>query len=291
MKEISVVIPVHDRAAMLGEAIESVCRQIEPAGEIIVVDDGSTDGSSETASSFPGVTLISQPRGGVSSARNAGIRRARGEWIAFLDSDDLWERKKLKTQMTFMERHPSFPLTHTEEIWIRNNRRVNPGARYRKHGGEIFVHCLKTCFIAASTVMARRDLFDRVGLFDESLPACEDYDMWLRVSSRFPVGYIDSPLTIRRSGHAGQLSMTVPFLDLYRFESLSRLADEPHLSNDQVRAVLDALERKGTILLSGLGRKGKAGEAENLERTMRQLRERFGRQADRQRPFHGSGES
>lgn len=276
MNEITVVIPVHNRASMLKEAIESAIRQTSPPSEIIVVDDGSTDRSAATASLFPEVTLIRQPQRGVSAARNAGIRGASGLGIAFLDSDDIWDPRKLEIQGAFMEKNPSFPLTHTGEIWIRENRRVNPGSRYRKHGGDLFVHCLETCFIAASTVLARRDLFDAVGLFDEALPACEDYDMWLRVSSRFPVGYIDRPLTTRRASHAGQLSRTTPYLDRYRFKALAGLLRNPHLRPDRVEAVLHAMVRKATIMWTGMTKRGKSEEARKLKEEMERQWDRFG---------------
>jgi glycosyltransferase involved in cell wall biosynthesis len=272
METVTAIIPVHNRPRMLREALESVRAQSSPADEVIVIDDGSDDATPKAAREFEEVRLITQPRRGASAARNAGIALARSDLIAFLDSDDYWQPDKLRIQREYMERHANLSICHTEETWIRNGRRVNPGSRYRKHGGRVFRHCLDTCFIALSTTMIRRDLFDEVGLFDEALPACEDYDLWLRISNRFEIGFIDEPLTTRREGHPEQLSHTVPFLDIWRIEALFNLLQGPRLLRDDRVAALDVLESKARIVLRGLVKKQQNQQAKRLRSRIERIR-------------------
>ncbi len=171
--------------ATVGRALRSVLAQTRPPDEIIVVDDGSEDNTSGMIrSTFPEITLITQANRGVSAARNVGINRASGEWIAFLDSDDEWQPDKLEKQLLTLAEHPDCPLCHTNEIWIRNGRRVDEGKRHTKSGGRIFKRCLPLCVISPSAAIIRRALFDEIGMFDEDLPVCEDYDMWLRICAR-----------------------------------------------------------------------------------------------------------
>jgi glycosyltransferase involved in cell wall biosynthesis len=277
MHKISVVIPVHDRAAMLAEALESVRVQSCPADEIIVVDDGSTDESAAAAEAVPGVRVLRQSRLGVAAARNAGIRHSTGELIAFLDSDDLWHWDKLAIQADFMERNPGIVFSHTDEIWIRKGRRVNPPARYRKRGGDVLEACLDVCSIAASTVMARRSLFDEVGLFDETLPACEDYDLWLRTACCHRVGYIERALATRREGHAGQLSHTIPHLDEYRIRALVKLLEKGNVARGRIDSVVSALLDKTRIVLNGLEKANRPAEAAVLRARISAVLEQHGK--------------
>ncbi len=269
MIPVSAIIPVFNRAAKVVEAIESVRGQTLPVAEIVVVDDGSTDGSAEAAGAFPDVRVVKQERRGVSAARNAGIARSDGEYIAFLDSDDVWHADKIAVQWNFMKSRPQIPLSHTDEIWIRKGRRVNRRKGQKKHGGSIFTQCLETCFIAASTVMVRRDLFDVTGLFDESFSACEDYDLWLRVACRSEIGYIDRPLATRHDGHGDQLSHIVPYLDRFRVDAIVKLFATDILSDRQVRNAAGALVKKTNVLLAGLEKKGLHREAGELRRRVR----------------------
>jgi glycosyltransferase involved in cell wall biosynthesis len=217
---VSVIIPTFDRGWCLREAVDSVLAQEFTDFELIVVDDGSTDGTAELLEVYrPKVRLLRQTNRGVSAARNRGIAAAAGGLIAFLDSDDLWLPQKLATQVDFFRVHPDALIAQTEESWVRNGRRVNPGKRHRKRSGMIFEPSLDLCLVSPSAVMVRRELFDRVGLFDEGLPACEDYDLWLRVSCCIPIHLIDIPLIIKRGGHADQLSRAGG-LDQYRIASL-----------------------------------------------------------------------
>ncbi|MDZ7599434.1 MAG: glycosyltransferase, partial [Desulfobacterales bacterium] len=232
---------------------------------LIVVDDGSTDDTPQLLEGYAGrITVLRQANRGVSAARNAGIAAARGELIAFLDSDDLWLPGKLARQAGFFALHPEALICQTEELWVRNGRRVNPGKRHRKRGGMIFEASLELCLVSPSAVMVRRELFDRVGLFDESLPACEDYDLWLRVSCRFPVHLIEIPLIVKHGGHPDQLSRGWG-LDRHRIASILNLLAADVLSEDQRQAAICVLRQKCAVVAGGCRARGRLDEAAYYE--------------------------
>jgi glycosyltransferase involved in cell wall biosynthesis len=258
---VSVIIPTYNRGRMLEEAVASVLAQDYQAFELIVVDDGSTDDTREILASFEqDIFVIHQKNQGVSRARNAGILAASGQLIAFLDSDDLWLPQKLSTQVGFFSTHLEALVCQTEETWIRNGIRVNPKRRHKKRSGMIFEPSLQLCLVSPSAVMMRRRLFDEVGLFDEGLPACEDYDLWLRVSCRFPVYLIDTPLIIKRGGHADQLS-GAPGLDKYRIQSIENMIESGRLSASQYHAAVKVLKEKCEIYAAGCRKRGRMAEA------------------------------
>lgn len=235
--------------------------QTRPAEEIIVVDDGSTDGTPEwLAETHPDVRVIAQKNLGASSARNAGVRASEGSFIAFLDSDDEWLPEKLARQVELIESDNGsreVTLCHTDEIWIRNGRRVNPMKKHRKHGGFIFERALPLCIISPSSVLIRRELFDDVGYFDESLPACEDYDLWLRVTARFAVDYIDEKLIIKYGGHEDQLSRRYPAMDRFRIRALEKILRTTVLDEMERRAAEEMLSRKRAIYARGALKRGR----------------------------------
>lgn len=260
-EKISVIIPTFNRCAMLGKAVDSVLHQDYPDTEIIVVDDGSTDATREMLHSYgKRIRIIRQENRGVSAARNRGIAAAEGELIAFLDSDDLWLPGKLKSQAAFFADRPGAMICQTEEIWIRKGVRVNPKKKHRKRSGMIFEPSLHLCLVSPSAVMMRRKLFAEVGLFDENLPACEDYDLWLRVSLRYPVFLMDTPLIVKQGGHEDQLS-ACPGLDRYRIASLQKLLDKEKPEAKQRRAVLRVLAEKCRIYAGGCLKRKKTEEA------------------------------
>ena len=267
---ISVIIPAYNRARLLAEAIDSVLAQTHSDFELIVVDDGSTDDTPSLLDGYgAGIRVFRQVNRGVSAARNEGIRMARGELIAFLDSDDLWLPEKLSAQTAFFNAHPESRICQTEEIWIRNGVRVNPRRRHRKPTGDIFLPSLQLCLVSPSAVMLRRELFQEIGLFDESLPACEDYDLWLRVSRLYPVHLVETPLVVKRGGHADQLSKK-PGLDRYRVQSLAKLLRDTDLGTERKAAVLQTLQRKCAVYAAGCRKRGRADEADRYEAMARQ---------------------
>jgi glycosyltransferase involved in cell wall biosynthesis len=262
---VSVIIPTYNRGWVLQEAIDSVLAQDYLDFELIVVDDGSTDDTIDILDGYGSdIIVLQQANQGVSAARNRGIAESRAQLIAFLDSDDIWLPQKLTRQVAFFNNNPGALICQTEETWIRNGKRVNPKKRHQKPSGEIFVASLALCLISPSAVMTRKTMFEAVGLFDESLPACEDYDLWLRVSCRFPVYLIDEPLIIKRGGHEDQLSKA-PGLDQFRIQSLQNLLESGFLARSQKLAARKTLQEKCTIYATGCRKRGRIEEAKRYE--------------------------
>lgn len=252
MKRISVVIPSYNRRQSLRRAIDSVLLQSEPVDELIVVDDGSEDGSREAIEPVAEkLQWIQQNNHGVSHARNQGIKAATGDWVALLDSDDEWLPEKIARIKAAIKQYPSITLFHSEEIWIRNGVRVNAMNKHQKSGGMIFQQCLPLCVISPSAVVFRRDHFLQLGGFDEDLPACEDYDLWLRWCWNKPVHFIDTPLIRKYGGHDDQLSQQFAAMDQFRIHALHKILQNPGLSNDDRAAARAQLIRKLEILLRG----------------------------------------
>jgi glycosyltransferase involved in cell wall biosynthesis len=261
---VSVIIPTYNRGWIVQEAIDSVLDQDFRDFELIVVDDGSDDNTREMLSAYgKAITILRQPNRGVSAARNRGIAEAAGQLIAFLDSDDLWLPGKLASQVKFFEENADAVVNQTQEIWVRNGVRVNPKKRHHKFSGMIFERSLALCLVSPSAVMIKKGLFDDVGLFDEQLPACEDYDLWLRISCRYPVHLIDHPLIIKRGGHDDQLSKAAG-LDKYRIQSLIKIIDSDLLTAQQYRAAVFSLKEKCDVYAGGCRKRGREEEAEHF---------------------------
>jgi len=227
------------------------------------------------AECYPQVEVLEQANRGVSAARNLGIAKARGEWIALLDSDDVWLSTKLERQLAALAAAPAHRLCHTEEIWIRNGRRVNQMKKHAKSGGHIYRKCLPLCCISPSSVLIHRTLFDDVGGFDESLPACEDYDLWLRVTAREPVLFVDEPLIEKYGGHDDQLSRKHWGMDRFRIRALQKILSEEVLDASDEYETRSMLVRKLEILINGAKKRGTVSAIEQfipeLEREKRAL--------------------
>ncbi|KPJ93918.1 MAG: glycosyl transferase [Gammaproteobacteria bacterium SG8_11] len=259
---VSVIVPTYNRKSLLERAVRSVLAQTVQPQEIIVVDDGSTDDTVAMLQNFDSEIIYHyQSNQGVSKARNSGISLARSPWIAFLDSDDEWLADKLQRQWEALQRHADFLLCHTEEIWIRRGKRVNPMNKHQKYGGYIYDKCLPLCAISPSSVMMHRQLFEQVGLFDESLPACEDYDMWLRVCNAHPVLFIDTPLIVKYGGHDDQLSRRYWGMDRFRIQALLKILNEQILSKNNYHMTVTTLKEKCVIYIQGALKRGKQSEA------------------------------
>lgn len=257
---VTVIIPSYNRGWVLKEAIDSVLSQDYPHVELIVVNDGSTDNTAQILSLYGDkINVIHQENRGVSAARNTGVSHAAGDYIAFLDSDDIWLPRKISVQIDFFNQYPRVEICQTEEVWIRNGVRVNPKKKHKKPSGEIFLPSLKLCLVSPSAVMLQKSLFTRFGGFDEDLPACEDYDLWLRISCRQPIFLIDTPLIVKRGGHPDQLSKA-PGLDKYRIIALQKILREPSLSSDERDAVRQVIKEKCTIYANGCLKRGRLAE-------------------------------
>ena len=269
---ITAVIPCYNRAQLLERALQSVFAQTSPVDQVVVVDDGSTDGSADlVASRFPGVEILRQPNRGVSAARNRGIAAARHEWIALLDSDDCWQADKIERIRATARAQPGYELYHSDEIWIRHGRRVNPMRKHRKSGGLIFRQCLPRCVISPSAAVIRRATLQSLGSFDESLPACEDYDLWLRLCHRHPVCFIETPLITKYGGHDDQLSRRYMAMDRFRIRALARLLDSEALAAGDFAAVRQTMLDKLEVLLGGAARH----RNQEILREFEPLRERW----------------
>ena len=259
---VSVIIPTYNRWPRLGQAVASVLEQRYRDFELIVVDDGSSDRTATELARFGGqLHYIFQARSGVSAARNLGVRRSHGRLLAFLDSDDFWRPDKLRVQVAFMEQHPEVQICQTEEVWIRHGIRVNPKLKHRKPSGDIFERSLELCLVSPSAAMTTRELFERSGGFDESLPVCEDYDLWLRIARDYPVPLIDQALVVKHGGHADQLSHSLWGLDRYRVIALQKLL-RAGIAGHQRRAVLRVWQNKLAVLANGASKRGKVADAD-----------------------------
>ncbi|MCU0573544.1 MAG: glycosyltransferase [Syntrophobacteraceae bacterium] len=258
---VSVIIPTHNRREFAREAIVSVLSQRDAVLELIVVDDGSDDDTASMVAGFgEGVRCLRTPHRGVSAARNVGILASRGGWIAFLDSDDLWLPDKLRVQMQFLASRPEYRICQTEEIWIRNGQRINPRKYHRKPEGHCFERLLDRCLVSPSAVVMERSLLDEVGLFDENLPACEDYDLWLRIGCRHPLGLVRKPLVVKRGGHGDQLSSVISSLDRWRIKALENVLKSGRLTEAQAHHAMSVLREKCRVYGGGCVKRGRREE-------------------------------
>ncbi len=250
---ISVLIPVYNRPQMLSQAVESVLAQSYRDFELIVIDDGSTQDLSAVRDRVEraGHAFIRKERGGVAAARNAGIEKASGLWIALLDSDDYWHEKKLARQVQFHAEHPELKLSQCEERWHRHGKRVNKKLYHAMASGEAFKPSLERCCISASSIMLHREVFEDVGVFDEQMAVCEDYDLWIRVTRKYQIGLIDEELIFKFGGHEDQLSQSQPAMDRFRAYALVKLLTEADLTNEQRQMVKAEAEKKILVLRQG----------------------------------------
>jgi glycosyltransferase involved in cell wall biosynthesis len=259
---VSAVITTYNRKAFLAEALQSVFDQDYPNMEVLVVDDGSSDGTYREVCHRP-LRYLWQPNRGVSAARNRGLAMARGDYVGFLDADDLWCPGKITVQIQRMVEEDAV-LSYTDEIWIRNGKRVNQRRRHAKYSGYIFDRCLPLCIISPSSALMRRGLVEEAGSFDEALPACEDYDLWLRITAKHPVLFIDETLIVKRGGHEDQLSRKYPVMDRFRIRAITRVLDADLVEGDSKEEAVRELDRKCRIVAEGALKRGRADEARFL---------------------------
>ena len=261
MFQISIIIPNFNRKLFLINAINSVLAQTYQNIELIIIDDGSSNKTIEYLKKKKlNIKILEQKNKGVSSARNKGIKLSKNKWIAFLDSDDRWHHKKLEKQVNFIKKNSKYKICHTNEIWIKNGVRINPHFKHKKFGGYIFDKCLDICRISPSSILIHKSVFDRVGLFNERLPVCEDYDLWLRIALKFPILYLNEKLTIKFGGHFNQLSKKFWGMDRFRIKALENVFKNNNLSKKNENLVKKALCKKANIYLNGLKKRNRLKE-------------------------------
>ena len=251
--KISVVIPTLNRINTLQRALDSVINQTYKPAEIIVVDNGSSDGTLKfLREQYPKITILTENKIGVSSARNKGIKKSINQWIALLDSDDAWHSRKLEIQTSMLDSAlKEYNLIHTDEIWFRNNKHINQMKKHKKQGGYIFERCLSLCCISPSSVLLKKNILDKVGLFDESLPVCEDYDMWLKICSSEEVLFAQDKLTYKYGGHKDQLSKSYWGMDRFRIKSIENIIKNFDLTYNQKKQAKKELIKKLKIIING----------------------------------------
>ncbi len=264
--KISAIIPAYNRASTLARAIDSVLAQSQKVDEIIVVDDGSTDATSEVAKMYPEVLLLRQKNMGVSSARNNGAMMASSEWIAFLDSDDVWHLDKISIQSGFHGRHPELKISYTDEEWVRDDKAVALPKKYRKPPQVTFENSLDYCNIAPSSVLIEKTFFDAIGGFDESLEVCEDYDLWLRILADTEIGFVDKKLMTKYGGHSDQLSSLHWGMDRFRVRAL-----EKHLESRFNELVRSELIKKYELLTKGAAKHSRLHDLKRYCSRIKQL--------------------
>ncbi len=251
--KISVVIPTLNRINTLQRALDSVINQTYKPAEIIVVDNGSSDGTLKfLREQYPKITILTENKIGVSSARNKGIKKSINQWIALLDSDDAWHPRKLEIQTSMLDSAlKEYNLIHTDEVWFRNNKHINQMKKHKKQGGYIFERCLSLCCISPSSVLFKKNILDKVGLFDESLPVCEDYDMWLKICSSEEILFAQDKLTYKYGGHKDQLSKAYWGMDRFRIKSIENIIKNFDLTYKQKKQAKKELIKKLKIIING----------------------------------------
>ena len=271
---ISVIIPTFNREKTILRALDSVIKQNGCISfDVWIIDDGSTDKTKEIISNYVKenflenkIHYIYQENSGVSSARNLGIEKSAGQWLAFLDSDDEWLEDKLIKQVSFMRENSEYELIHGDEIWIRNGVRVNQMKKHKKEGGDIFIRSLELCLISPSAVMIKRDLLRDHNNFSAEMTVCEDYDLWLKITSENSVGFVEDPLIKKYGGHEDQLSSKYFAMDFWRVVSIFKLLKNRELSHEKKIAATKVLLRKSEILIKGYLKHNNLDDLEIVEK-------------------------
>lgn len=261
---ISVIIPTFNRYEFTKKAIKSVKKQTRQAVEIIVVDDGSTDNTHLLKNDRDIIYLPIPHNGNPGFVRNRGVEAASGRYIAFLDSDDLWEKNKLELQLAFMAENPALRISHTRELWLRNNKTISQKTQKHVRQGDMFEDALKKCTIGPSTVLLEKSLYTETGGFREDLEIAEDYEYWLRITAANQVGYIDTPLTRKIAGHDGQLSEKYGHIEYFRIMGLKDLVDSAAFPEQKQQTALKALAEKCRIYALGCYKREKADEGDRF---------------------------
>lgn len=249
---ISVIIPTLNRVNLLKRALRSVLNQTLPPDEIIVIDNGSTDDTKNMIKdNFQNIKYYYLHDKGVSKARNLGIKNSNSEWLSFLDSDDEWHRKKLEKQINFIKYNSKCKFVHSNEVWLRNGIHLNQLKKHKKKGGNIFKNCLKMCCISPSSVILKKNIFYDYGFFDESFQVCEDYEMWLRISAKEEICFLEDKLLIKHGGHKDQLSKKFWGMDRFRVYAIEKNLLNNNFSKYQNGLAKFFLLQKLEVIING----------------------------------------
>lgn len=268
---ISAIITTYNRYTLLKKALSSICNQSYRPKEIIVLDDGSTDNTKNIQKEFSNIRYIYKKNGGISRARNLAIKEAEHDWVAFLDDDDEWIREKLALQVRVHETHKNLKISFTQEKWIRDKKEIKVPKKYQNGGDDIFKKCLSHCFLAPSSALIKKDIFEDVGYFDESLEVCEDYDMWIKIASKYQIKVLDKPLIIKNAGHENQLSFKHWGMDRFRVQSLVKNLHELK-DEKQKLLVKNEIIKKSTLLLKGARKHNRYEMIEKYENILKKYR-------------------
>ena len=264
--KISVIIPTYNRCAWIKHAIDSVLQQTYQNFELLIVDDGSTDITKGILAEYgEKISYFYQSNKGPAAARNLGIKQSKGTYICFLDSDDRWVKSKLETQVNLVTDHPEIKICYTNETWIRKGIQVNQKKIHQKYSGWIYRRCLPLCIISPSSVMIHREVFEKVGNFDEEMTVCEDYDLWLRISHLYPISFINEAKIVKYGGHDDQLSSKFWGMDQFRVKALEKMVQKKSLSSEDRTATIQMLHRKCDILANGFFKRGKNERAKYFD--------------------------
>jgi len=253
--KISVIIPAFNAVSTLSRTIDSVLAQSYGADEIIVVDDGSSDATSEVAKMYSEVILLRQKRMGAASALNNGAMMASNEWIAFLEAADTWHPDKLQEQVACLRKSRHTKVICTDQTLVRGGREVDTAEKSQKPQEIPFDNCLSGCNMALSSLLIEKKLFDRLGGFDESMECCEDYDLWLRIMQEEKIAMIERKL-VNSYGDAGDRS-SCGEKETARFRVK---ALEKHLEGVHDAAVREELIRTLRVLAEGAKKDAKEEE-------------------------------
>jgi len=275
----SVVVPTYNRKDFLQIAINSVLNQTFQDYELLIVDDGSTDETQKLILKITTATNVQkkiiryfyQPHTGISKARNKGIKEARGKFVLFLDSDDRFCQAKMERTLVYINNYPSCNIFHTEEIWYKSGKILPQKKYHKKPTGFIFPSCLKRCCIGMSTSIITKKILEAVSGFDERLPACEDYDLWLKITAHHPVILIPEYLTIKQGGHLDQQSKRYPSMDKFRIFSLKNLLKSNTLNAYLYELAYKELKNKCAIYINGAKKRKKIAEIAYYQQLMKKF--------------------
>lgn len=297
---VSVIIPVYNRNFLLKEAVLSVAAQTFTNFELIIIDDCSNCDPEPEIAMLPGIKNINlkfiklkKHSGMPGFVRNKGASEAQGDFLAFLDSDDLWLPEKLQTQLDFIfaddelrKRYAQsnfsiFPnpdepyllqdektktvICHTREKWIRGSKIISQTSQKHNRSGDIFSDCLLKCIMGPSTVMVGTELFKKTGGFREDLEIAEDYELWIRIAAFYNALYIDKPLTVKRAGKWEQLSQKYNQIEIFRIDALGELIKNNFFPPQKLAEAKAVFAQKCRIYAAGCRKRGKIEEALKYE--------------------------